>query len=113
MRNLIAEDVAHLAVQEMQPTTTTVWLPSRDGNPVARRSMVQTTGKSVSGPANEPSGAVAAPLTLSCWQITGLTLDPLSSLVFLSQLRQQTGNRTAAPVRNERLRMGNDCTLLE
>ncbi len=108
LRNLIAEDVAHLAVQEMQPTTTTVWLPSRDGNPVARRSMVQTTGKSVSGPANEPSGAVAAPLTLNCWQITGLTLDPLSSLVFLSRLRQQTGNRTSAPVRNERLRMGND-----
>jgi SNF2 family DNA or RNA helicase len=104
LRNLIAEDVPHLTGQEMQPTTTTAWLPTRDGNPVARRSMVQTAGKAVGAPGAAP----VAPLTLSCWQITGLTLDPLASLVFLSQLRQQTGNRTAASARNERLRMGND-----
>jgi SNF2 family DNA or RNA helicase len=112
LRNLIAEDITYLAVQEMQPTTTTAWLPSREGNPVARRSMVQTTGRissaTVGGRADGLSATVVAPLTLSCWQITGLTLDPLSSLVFLSQLRQQTGNRAAAAARNERLRMGND-----
>jgi SNF2 family DNA or RNA helicase len=104
LRNLIAEDVSHLAVQEMQPATSTVWLPTRDGNPVARRSMVQAAGKVGGGSAVAP----VAPLALALWQVTGLTLDPLSSLVFLSQLRQQTGNRTAAAARNERLRMGND-----
>jgi SNF2 family DNA or RNA helicase len=103
LRNLIAEDVAHLPVQEMQPTTTTVWLPSRDGNPVARRSMVQATSRPAGGASVAP-----APLTLNCWQLTGLTLEPLPALVFLSQVRQQTSNRAATAARNERLRMGND-----
>ena len=99
----------------MQPATTTAWLPSRDGNPVARRSMVQSAGRpsnfggEMAGAAvGVPATPAAAPLALSCWQITGLTLDPLSSLVFLSQLHQQARGRTAAAVRNERLRMGND-----
>jgi SNF2 family DNA or RNA helicase len=115
LRNFIADDIAHLAVHDMQPTTTTAWLPSRDGNPVARRSMVQSTSRynkftgTMAGDApGDHSVAAAAPLTLNCWQITGLTLDPLSSLVFLSQLRQQTGSRAVAAARNERLRMGND-----
>jgi SNF2 family DNA or RNA helicase len=105
LRNLIAEDVPLLAVQEMQPTTTTVWLPSRDGNPVARRSMVQTTARPSGGP--QPV-ATTTPLALNCWQITGLTLDPLAALVFLSQLRQQAPGRAAVAARIERLRMGND-----
>ena len=109
-----------VAVQDMQPATTTAWLPSRDGNPVARRSMVQSTGRpsnfgsEMAGEtAGVPAAPVAAPLALSCWQITGLTLDPLSSLVFLSQLHQQARGRTAAAARNERLRMGNDLLYLE
>ncbi len=100
LRSLISEEVTRLAVQEMQPATTTVWLPSRDGNPVARRSMVQSAGR----PADAPP---VAPLALICWQVTGLTLEPLAALLFLSRLRRQS-SRSAAAVRTERLRMGND-----
>ena len=67
LRNLIAEDVAHLAVEEMQPTTTTVWLPTRDGNPVARRGVAHNANG-----ASAASGAgstMATHLTLNCWQL--------------------------------------------
>ena len=62
LRNLIAEDVSHLAVQDMQPATTTAWLPSRDGNPVARRSMVQSAGRPSSF-GGEMAGAARAART--------------------------------------------------
>jgi hypothetical protein len=102
LRNLIAEDLAHLDVQEMQPATTTVWLPTRDSNPVARRGVVYSTESAAA------SAPATAQLALGCWQLTGLTLGPLPALVFLSQLRQQTPNRSTAAPRTERLRMGND-----
>lgn len=99
LRNLLVEEVGKLPANELQPGTTTVWLPSREGNPVARRSAVQTVGR---------AAAQSSPLTLSCWQISGLTLGPLQTLIFLSQLRQQPRNGAPVVPRLDRLRMGND-----
>ena len=108
LRNLIAEDMAHLPVQEMQPVTTTVWLPSSNGNPVARRGVVYTAERTLAGTAGALPGLPPARSELACWQLSGLTLGPLPALAFLSQVRRPAGGRGAAVPRSERLRMGND-----
>jgi len=100
LRTLLTEEVAGLPMVDTQPATTNVWLPSRDGNPLARRSVVQTSAR--------PTAKSNTPLSLSCWQVTGLALPPLPALIFLSQLRQPVHNRTAPAQRLDRLRMGND-----
>jgi SNF2 family DNA or RNA helicase len=100
LRTLLGDAVARLPVQEMQPATTTVWLPSRDGMPLARRSVVQN------GSNGRPGTGAGHPVALQNWQITGLVLAPLPVLVFLSQLHAAT--RDATTPRIERLRMGND-----
>ncbi|MEJ5248659.1 MAG: hypothetical protein WHS90_12870, partial [Caldilinea sp.] len=79
MRVLIAEELPHLPVQSMQPTSVSVWLPSRDGAPLARRSILQENGAG-----QKMNGAVA----LGNWQVTGLTIGAFDALRFLSQTRR-------------------------
>ncbi len=101
LRTVLGEEVNRLPINDMQPATTSVWLPSRGGMPLARRGLLQAN----QGARSVETGAV----TLQNWQISGLALPPLPALVFLSQLRQP-GRRWAFPpaTRLERLRMGND-----
>ena len=101
LRTVVREEVNRLPLEEMQPATTTVWLPSRNGMPLARRGLVLTSP----GARSVETGVV----TLEKWQIAGLALPPLAALVFLSQLRQPGRSRAVPPaMRLERLRMGND-----
>ena len=103
LRTLIAEESHRLPTHEMQPLTATVWLPSRDGMPLARRSVVQAAD-----PARSVVGN-AASVILANWQLTGLAVSPLAALVFLSHLRHQPhGRATAAETGLYRLRLGND-----
>ena len=100
LRTLIAEELPRLPVQAMQPSNATVWLPSHDGVPLARRSVLNTADAE-----RRTNGGV----TLQNWQVTGLLLPPIDALKFLSQTRHQT--QPAAVVAAEgvlRLRLGND-----
>src|SRR5690606_27444946 len=100
LRTLIAEERPRLPVQAMQPSNATVWLPSHDGVPLARRSVLNTADAE-----RRTNGGV----TLQNWQVTGLLLPPIDALKFLSQTRHQT--LPAAVVAAEgvlRLRLGND-----
>jgi SNF2 family DNA or RNA helicase len=98
LRALIAEELPQLPVQSMQPANATVWLPSHDGVPLARRSILHATDKE-----HARHGAVQ----LAMWQVTGLTLRTLDALKFLTRTRRQrttmSGNEAA-----HRLRLGND-----
>ena len=101
LRTVLGEEVSRLPINDMQPATTSVWLPSRGGMPLARRGLLQAN----QGARSVETGAV----TLQNWQISGLALPPLPALVFLSQLRQPGRRWTFPPAtRLERLRMGND-----
>ena len=89
LRMLLSDEVGRLPVNDMQPATTSVWLPSRNGMALARRSVVQANPTQRSGEASA--------VTLENWQIAGLALSPLAALVFLSQLRQPGRSRTFQP----------------
>jgi SNF2 family DNA or RNA helicase len=98
LRTLIAEELPQLPVQSMQPANATVWLPSHDGVPLARRSVLHTADKE-----HARDGAVQ----LATWQVTGLMLGALDALKFLTRTRRQ---RPATPGSEaaHRLRLGND-----
>ncbi len=99
LRVLIAEELPHLPVQSMQPTSVNVWLPSRDGAPLARRSILQENGAG-----QKMNGAVA----LGNWQVTGLTIGAFDALRFLSQTRRSGSAASGAGRSVVRLRFGND-----
>ncbi|HHW88301.1 MAG TPA: hypothetical protein GX400_19110, partial [Chloroflexi bacterium] len=98
LRTLIAEELPQLPVQSMQPATATVWLPSHDGVPLARRSVLHTAEQD---PAHH--GAVQ----LAMWQVTGLTLGALDALKFLTRTRRQRPTPPGGEAVH-RLRLGND-----
>jgi SNF2 family DNA or RNA helicase len=101
LRTLIAEELAGLPIQEMQPASATVWLPSRSGMPLARRSVLQNHPR--------PTGDAAAEIALRNWQVTGLILAPFPAFLFLSRLSQPAGRRSLLqPAGLHRLRLGND-----
>lgn len=98
LRTFIAEELPQLPVQSMQPATATIWLPSHEGVPLARRSVLHTADK-------EPTRHDVVQLAM--WQVTGLTLGALDALKFLTRTRRQhpmpPGGEAA-----HRLRLGND-----
>lgn len=98
LRTLIAEELPQLPVQSMQPATATVWLPSHDGVPLARRSVLQT-------PEKEP--VRQSMVQLAMWQVTGLTLGALDALKFLTRMRRQRATPPGGEAAH-RLRLGND-----
>lgn len=98
LRILIAEELPHLPVHSMEPTSVNVWLPSQDGAPLARRSILQQ---------NSASQKTNATIVLSAWQVTGLTMGALDALHFLSQMRRSSGS-SSGQRDIVRLRFGND-----
>lgn len=95
LRALLLGEQAHLTAGDLQPANAVVWLPTVEGQPLARRAVFQSNGR-----ARVPASPVLNP-----WQVTGLTLPPLAALHFLGQLnagapRTQDGYH--------RLRLGND-----
>ena len=99
LRMLLAEQALHLPTETMSPANATVWLPSVVGMPLARRSVVQTGARPWAATQEEPK--------LACWQVTGLSMDPLPAMMFLSRLRQHAPHAFVAGGA-ERLRIGND-----
>ena len=99
LRILLAEPSLRLPVQSMEPANATVWLPSVNGMPMARRSVVQTGAR--------PWAATPEGANLACWQVTGLSLPPLPAVMFLSRLRQHAQHAFVANG-GEQLRIGND-----
>jgi SNF2 family DNA or RNA helicase len=98
LRTLIAEELPQLPVQSMQPANATVWLPSHEGAPLARRSVLQAADK-----ARTEHDAVR----LANWQVTGLIMGGLDALKFLTHTRRQSHPASAAEAAL-RLRLGND-----
>jgi SNF2 family DNA or RNA helicase len=99
LRNLLSHELAALP-GPFHPANLVVWLPSQGSLPLARRGVFQTNGA-----AGRSTPVGEAPL-LAAWQVTGLALDPLSALLFLSHLSntgRQSGD-SALP----RLRLAND-----
>ena len=99
LRILLADQALRLPVQDMEPANATVWLPSVNGMPMARRSVVQTGAR--------PWAATPEGANLACWQVTGLSLPPLPAVMFLSRLRQHAQHAFVANG-GEQLRIGND-----
>jgi hypothetical protein len=54
-----------------------------------------------------PAGRRRRKPKLACWQVTGLSMDPLPAMMFLSRLRQHAPHAFVAGGA-ERLRIGND-----
>lgn len=98
LRTLIAEELPQLPVQSMQPANATVWLPSHDGVPLARRSVLHAADK---------EHARHDVVQLATWQVTGLTLGALDALKFLTRTRRQRPTPPGGEAAH-RLRLGND-----
>lgn len=95
LRALIADELPHLPLQSLQPANATVWLPTSNGAPLARRGILYTNGADAGR-----NGAVS----LANWQVTGLSMGAFDALKFLSQIRQHASRRNGVV----RLRLGND-----
>ncbi|MBW7883779.1 MAG: DEAD/DEAH box helicase [Caldilineaceae bacterium] len=101
LRTLVAEELPRLLVHEMQPANATVWLPSHNGVPLARRSVLHKET-----PSREQDNGT---LSLDNWQVTGLVLPPLEALIFLCQTRMQRHSHMPVPAEGiTQLRLGND-----
>lgn len=98
LRTLIAEELPHLPVQSMQPANATVWLPSRNGAPLARRGVFHM---------GEQEASRNGVTELARWQVTGLLMSAPDALRFLSQTRRQ-GQPAPSSEGIVRLRLGND-----
>lgn len=102
LRAVLSQELAAAAPSDLQPANATVWLPSLGERPLARRGLFAHGG---------PPGARTAlrteTPTLVAWQVTGLALDPLRALLFLSRLSDATARQSANSIL-PRLRLGND-----
>lgn len=106
LRALLTAPPIRLDPGDLQLVNATVWLPTRQGVPLARRSVFQSSaGRNGNGHPgrvnpNEPE------VTLAPWQVTGLALEPLQALYLLSQLGReslQLGGELS-----QRVRLSND-----
>ncbi len=84
-----------------QPARADVWLPSQNGIPQTRLGSYQKGVNALSGD--------IAPDRLQQWQVTGLTLEPLPTLAFLSRFTNQRLIEVSSPTSLLRhARPGND-----
>jgi SNF2 family DNA or RNA helicase len=103
LRHLLSEELPSLPLTSLQPTSASIWLPTRNGQPLARRSVVHTSTDGRTGV------ATSSRPELVNWQVTGLILEPPEALTFLSQLRSSSRRRGMAERDGmQRLRLGND-----
>lgn len=110
LRQQLLERFSLLLARHMKPANVTVWLPSSDGAPIARRGLFQPAQ-----PDSLPEHAsTATPAQPALWQVTGLTLPPLVALTMLTQLADGGGLNLAstapgdAPRMSQQLRPGGD-----
>ncbi len=100
LRAVLSQELGAISPSDLQPANATVWLPSQDNLPLARRGLFSTaTGTRTALRTETP--------TLMAWQVTGLALDPLRALFFLSRLGDATARQHADSIL-PRLRLGND-----
>ncbi|MEZ4556930.1 MAG: SNF2 helicase-associated domain-containing protein [Caldilineaceae bacterium] len=108
MRALLLELAPSLSSTTLQLVTTTAWLPSGDGAPLARRNVLHHSVVNGADSGELTAVAPAAP-ALAQWQLTGIQVDPLTALTALTHLDHQSSGRTVqAPGSWRRLRLGND-----
>ena len=116
---------------ELRPTSVTVWLPSVDGMPLARRSPFQQSlinGGSSAGNGPSPAGAAVEPHATAAnltdadlaaaaapkpvllpWQVTGITLSPAAALRFLNRLESNSSpTQQNKPAFASHFRLGKD-----
>ena len=104
LRALLAAEPFRLT-GAFQPANTTVWLPTLDGLPLTRRGLFSSNGEGARNRVSTARSLTARP-SLYQWQITGLTLEPITALHFLARL-----SNTAQPVQSQsawHVRQGND-----
>ena len=104
VRGVLTAEPLCIPVADLHPTSLTVWLPSQDGLPLARRSVFQAK---TNGAARAGREGQSAPPRLVPWQVTGLALDPLPALHFLGHLGN-TATRPGVGSALARMRPGND-----
>ncbi|MEZ4612228.1 MAG: DEAD/DEAH box helicase [Caldilineaceae bacterium] len=108
VRALLLELAPSLSSTTLQLVTTTAWLPSGDGAPLARRNVLHHSVVNGADSGELTAVAPAAP-ALAQWQLTGIQVDPLTALTALTHLDHQSSGRTVqAPGSWRRLRLGND-----
>ncbi len=97
-----------LQSDSLQLATATIWLPSHSGMPMARRSVLHQTRIDADSAGSVPLSA--AEPSLMPWQLTGVSLEPVDALIFLSHLSSQSarGITIDRPDTWRRLRLGND-----
>ena len=103
LRALLLDFARSLTADALELATTTAWLPTVDGLPLARRGLLQQTG--ADGVLLPVADAAAA--ELAQWQLTGIRMEPLSALTFLSHLTSQANNNRQLGAWR-RVRLGND-----
>ena len=102
LRGLLTAEPVGIPVADLHPISVTVWLSSQDGLPLARRSAFQAK---TNGAAHAARGEHTIAPHLIPWQVTGLALEPLPTLQFLSRLGN-TNARVGGVL--SRARLGND-----
>lgn len=100
LRARLAEDFAPVIASALQPANATVWLPSLDGRPLARRGLFQAT--------QSGNGRNHGAATLVPWQVTGLALAPWHALTFLCHLDNRSGVFPSDASSLHRVRSGQD-----
>ena len=104
LRSTLLEEFPALAATQLSLANAEIWLPSRHGLPLTRRSLSQSAPASSARTANHPPTTV-----LTAWQITGLMVTPLVALRVLSHLNYKPSSATSgASALGQRLRLGND-----
>lgn len=106
LRALLTSPPIGLTLGDLQLVNATVWLPSRQGAPLARRSIFQSsTGRN--GQAHTTRvNPNEQDIELAPWQVTGLALGPLQALHLLSQLGRESLH--LGGTLTQRVRLGND-----
>ena len=112
VRALLVDSSPTLQSDSLKLATATIWLPSHAGLPMARRSVLHQTriDADAAGSAPLPIPLSTAEPSLMPWQLTGVSLDPVDALIFLSHLSNQSarGVTIDRPDTWRRLRLGND-----
>ena len=107
VRALLADLAPGLDGGGMQPANASVWLPTLQGMPVARRGVLhQATHLRQAGAPIEDSNIPPARLELANWQVTGVTLPALDVLTSLNHL--DGPDSVGHPHGWRRYRLGND-----
>ncbi len=107
MRALLADLAPGLDGGGIQPANASVWLPTLQGTPVARRGVLhQAAHLRQTGASTEISNVPPTQPELASWQVTGVTLPALDVLTSLNHLDDPRG--VSRPHGWHRYRLGND-----